>query len=359
MKRVVALLLAVVAMAAVAADSSEAILVLLNSQTSGSPRVYRQALEQIREEAAQGKVLQEFVYGAICPEDPASAKYLEHARPKIRQMAEKRNNALAWYLLSIETQDIDALRKAVDGGNIQAYNAWGTVMHNHILGNPEMSSERREEVAKAIFEVFGKAAAAKDANGLYNLGMCYMTGLGVDKNPELAFDAFRSAAELGHPEAINNLGGCYRDGVAVEQDLAQAAKWFEKSASFGNPYGQINYALALQNGEGVAQDEAKAAKYFEEVIQEHQMPEAYNLLAVCYMTGRGVAKDEKRGTALFLESAKRGFIPAMDNLSSCYDEGTGVEANALKATEWKLRAKAAAGDINAARWLEQNGYKPL
>ena len=359
MKKALAVWLAAMAMAAVAADSSEAILTLLNSQTAGSPRVYRQALQQIREEAAQGKVLQEFVYAVICPEDADSAKYLEHSRPAIRKMAEKRNNALAWYLLSLETQDINALRKAVDGGNIQADNAWGTVMHSHILSNPEMSEARREETAKAIFEVFGKAAAMKDANGLYNLGMCYMTGLGVEKNPELAFNAFRSAAELGHPEAINNIGGCFRDGIAVEQDLAQAAKWFEKSASFGNPYGQINYALALQNGEGVEKDEKQAVKYLEAAIEETRLPEAYNLLAVCYMTGRGVAKDEKRGVELFLESAKRGFVPAFDNLSACYDEGTGVEPNALKATEWKLRAKAALGDVNAARWLEQNGYKPL
>ena len=62
---------------------------------------------------------------------------------------------------------------------------------------------------------------------------------------------------------------------------------------------------------------------------------------------------------LFKESAKQGFPPAMENLCECYGEGRGVKADAMESMVWKLRARAANGDKASAKWLEQNGYKPL
>ena len=41
-------------------------------------------------------------------------------------------------------------------------------------------------------------------------------------------------AELGYPKAQTNLGICYMDGFGVEKDPATAAAWFRKAADQGH-----------------------------------------------------------------------------------------------------------------------------
>ncbi len=337
-----------------AADSSSAILQLLNSRGASSPKAFDAALKQVKAEAEKGRPLQQFVYGLVRPGDPKSKEYLERSRDKITLLAERKNSALAWYLLSLDRQDVGCLKKAAELGNVQALNAWGTLQNNAIMGDETISAEKRAEIQGEVFDAFHKAAEAKDPNGIYNLGMCYMNGIGCEADPKMAINCFRTAAEAGHPDAINNIGGCCREGILVEQDFAQAARWFRLSAELGNAYGQINYGLALQHGEGVDKDEKAAVDYFLAAMEQNS-PEAINLLAMCYFRGRGVAKDDKRAVDLLLKSADMGFPPAMDNLSECYKVGVGVEKDMMESTVWKLRAKAARGDRAAANWLESNG----
>ena len=44
----------------------------------------------------------------------------------------------------------------------------------------------------------------------------------------------------------------------------------------------------------------------------------------------------------------------MENVATCYEKGTGVQANERLALEWKIRSRAARGDRNAQAWLWQN-----
>ncbi|MBQ4470749.1 MAG: sel1 repeat family protein [Kiritimatiellae bacterium] len=329
---------------------SDAMVRLLNSPASQGPRLFEAAAERVASDAKLGMPLQRFIM-AVHPDlppkyrlDEATRKeYLESSRPKIVALAEQRDNSLAWYLLALESDDLKLLERAADAGNVQAENAWGT----YLLGKGE---------PEKAFGYFKSAAAKKDANGIFNLGMCYMQGVGGEPNEKLAFECFRSAADMGHPGAINNIGGCYRDGIVVEKNPELSATWFKKGADLGDMYGQLNYALALQHGEGVAVDEAMAAGLLKESAMQG-CPEAMNVYGMCYFGGRGVARDPVLAVAWFRRSAVAGFPPAMENLSECYDRGVGVEKNSMTSTVWKMRARAAMGDEAAAEWLESVSVK--
>jgi len=329
---------------------SESMVRLLNSSASQGPKLFEAAAERVSSDAKIGLPLQRFMM-AVHPDLPEKyrldeetrKKYLESSRPKIRQLAEQRDNPLAWYLLALETDDVEMLERAANGGNIQALNAWGTFL----LGKGELEK---------AFKCFKSAAAKKDPNGLFNLGMCYMQGVAGEPNEKLAFECFRTAAEMGHPEAINNIGGCYRDGIVLEKSAEMSVQWFAKSAELGDMYGQLNYALALQRGEGVPADEVKAAELLKaSAIQG--CPEAMNVYGMCFFAGRGVARDPMLAVAWFRRSAAEGFPPAMENLAECYDRGVGVEKNAMTSTVWKMRSRAAQGDKAAAEWLETISQK--
>src|SRR5574344_1551129 len=169
---------------------SQAIVRLLNSRASGAPKPYAEAAEIVSADAATGKPLQRFVLAVVStdPGAPAAARldavtrerYLEASRPQIRALATKTSNPLALYLLALDTGDTNLLRRAAEGGNVQAENAWGAMLVSDADGEPP--NPRQRAAFACGFAFFRSAAAKGDANGLYNLGMCYARGLGTKRD---------------------------------------------------------------------------------------------------------------------------------------------------------------------------------
>lgn len=349
-----------------APKSAQAIIDLLNSRSSGSVKGYADAAEVVAADAANGKPLQQFVIALVSEERnaPRAARlspekrkaYLEASRAKIKVLAEKRGNALAWYLLSLEKDDEKMLQRAADGDNVQALNAWGSLIANRAMRDETMLPEVREYTFKRAFDCFRRAANQKDANGFYNLGTCYQRGIGCEKDEIKAFTCFKRSAQAGHPEALNNLGACYREGVSVAVDLPTATRYFAKSAESGNPFGELNYALALSRGEGIDKDEKLAFEYFGRSAKQGN-PLALNAYAMCYFYGKGVEKDEVKALEYLRLAAQYGAPQAMENLALFYDKGLGgLERDDKMALVWKIRARAARGSREAAAWLNKNGY---
>ena len=83
-----------------ALTSSDAVAVLLNSASSCSVTRYAAAKALVEKEAKEGKPLQQFVIGVMSPGTDKGKRYLDEARPKIKMLAETKDNPLAWYLLS-------------------------------------------------------------------------------------------------------------------------------------------------------------------------------------------------------------------------------------------------------------------
>ena len=209
-------------------SSSEAIVVMLNSEGSTSPKRYAEARQRVMEDAEAGKALQKYLIGVTLPEKPYAKAYVEESRDKIKTLAETKNNALAWYLMSLEKNDLKMLRKAADGGNVQAMNALGTISTQEAFAR-NLSTNALENVLTNSFNYFRKAAAKRDANGFINLGTCYFRGFGCEKDYALAFQCYRSAAELGHPEGMDNMSACYQFGHGVEPDEKLSLFWAMKA----------------------------------------------------------------------------------------------------------------------------------
>lgn len=210
--------------------SAQAVAILLNSRTSTGSRLYVQAAEKVAAEAASGAPLQQFVMAVTAMRVrnaatlPPAARldkatidgYIAASKPKIVEMAEKRNNAAAWYLLAVEGDDMEKLEHAAKLGSVQALNALGTIV-----------ASSAPERARGLFE---RAAQCGDANGLYNLGACLAGGIGGAGDGAKALECFVRAAEKGHPEAMEMLAKCYGDGACgTEKDSSLALLWLVRS----------------------------------------------------------------------------------------------------------------------------------
>ena len=344
-----------------------AIIRLLDSRAAASVVKYEEAAKIVAEDAALGKPLQQFVIALVSSEPYAPKyarigekkrkEYLDRSREKIKTLAEKNGNALAWYLLSMENNDRKMLKRAAEGENVQAMNAWGTIQLTEALTNPGIASNDVERILRKSFGYFKKAAEKKDPNGFYNLGMCYMNGYGTEQDVDMAYDSFKFAADAGHPEAMNNLGGFFRDGIVVEKDIHAATRWFKRSSDLGNPYGQLNYGLALQRGEGVDKPDPKAAAELFKASAMQGNADAMDAYAMCLYRGDGVKKNDRLAVTWYKRSAALGCAHAMENLAFCSAMGIGgMTTSQEEATVWKVRARAARGDSNAVAWLIQNGH---
>lgn len=351
--------------AASSASAEGAVLRLLNSRAAGSVRDYSEAAAEVAAEARRGGIVQGYLLALFSRDNDApKAMRLDAAtrtnlfarcRGPIERLAREGDNAMAWYLLALETGNTNMLRHAAVRGNVQAANAWGS----HVFSQAMVDGLRAEELEKVSAEAYGffkMAAGRGDANGLCNMGTCAWRGLGTPRDEQAAFAFFRAAAEKGHPEAINNIGAFFRDGIVVERDLELATKWFAKSASYENPYGQFNYALALRRGEGVAVDLEKAAVLLEKASAGGCV-EAMNVYGVVLWRGEGVKPDPEKAFELFMRAANTGYPPAMENVSTCYEKGVGVKASDRLSIEWKIRSRAAQGDRAAEDWLRREAER--
>ena len=106
------------------------------------------------------------------------------------------------------------------------------------------------------------AAERGNATAQTNLGYCYKTGKGVDKDAEQAVKWYRKAADQGNETAQNNLGVCYQYGIGVSQNYTEAARWFRMSAENGYVLGQYNLGSCYENGEGVEKDRSAAIMWY-------------------------------------------------------------------------------------------------
>jgi len=194
-------------------------------------RTYAAALEIVEREARAGKPLQQFLIGVTTDDKALSEKYLKASRAKIKLLAERTDNPLAWYLLSIEKNDFACLKKAADGGNVQALNALGAVATQEAMTRTGMTSNSMDKVQSISFEYFRRAAMKSDPNGYINLGTCYLRGLGCKQDMGLAFMCFKAAADAGHPEGMDNVSACYQFGHGVKPDAEQSLLWAMRGRS--------------------------------------------------------------------------------------------------------------------------------
>ena len=208
-----------------AMTSADAVAIVLNSRNAVGVRTFAAAQEMVLREAKEGKPLQQFVVGVTTDDKELAAKFLEASREKIREMAEKNDNSLAWYLLSLEKNDLTMLQRAADGGNIQALNAMGTIATQEAVSRSGLSTNQVEIVLRKSYDCFRRAAEQRDANAFINLGTCYLRGFGCKKDMTLAFACFRAAAEAGHPEGMDYMAACYQFGHGVKPDNALSLYW--------------------------------------------------------------------------------------------------------------------------------------
>lgn len=206
-----------------------------------------------------------------------------------------------------------------------------------IHGTLEKSTFRHKgsddaKILEAFQLIFG------DSEAQFNLGNSYL-----EKDPEKAVEFFRAATAQGNPAAECSLARCYIKGIGVEQNTEMAIKHYQSSADKGIADAQAFMGARYQKNLEVLnlkQDFVLALKYFK-LAADQKNADGYTGLGLCYWNGEGVEKDTKEAVRLFTLGAEAGNAQAHEMLGLCYEHGIGgLAKSASKAQEhYQLAAK--------------------
>ena len=72
------------------------------------------------------------------------------------------------------------------------------------------------------------SSATDRATKLYELGLRYQAGEGVEKDLQIAFEMFQLAADRNHIAATFSLGLCFENGKGVEKNEHKAFECYNK-----------------------------------------------------------------------------------------------------------------------------------
>lgn len=239
--------------------------------------------------------------------------------------------------------------------------SWLKMQYVWVLDAPN-PAQQREKLQQAR-----DGAARGDAESTYKLGLYYLNGQGVERDPVEARKWMLQAAEQGWVQAQVAMGVTTLPQPAGG-DADEAIGWFRKAAEQGSPVGQYmlggfllkqgrqDEALALlrqsaQQGSakgqsllavvlmrgGSPEDLAEAIVLLNKAAAQND-PDALTELGWCYETARGVPMDPAQAAALYKRAAVEGNARAQIYLARLYETGKGVPQDTAKAQELRLMA---------------------
>ncbi|CAB4386683.1 unnamed protein product [Rhizophagus irregularis] len=220
---------------------------------------------------------------------------------------------------------------------------------------------------KKAFELLLSLAEEENLDAQYNLAICYMDGIGTQKDEKKAFDLFlksiqqnkshvhinntmkiyneRIKFEMGLESAISNnsiaqnsVGFCFQSGKGgLKINVTRGFKWYLKSAIAGYAEGQFNLGCCYEYGNGTDKNEIKAFEWYLKSAKNGCV-KAQIHLAICYQNGRKMDKNETKAFEWYLKSAENGNVKSQSYMGYCYLKGYGIDKNETKAFEWYLKS---------------------
>ncbi|EPE04729.1 cell cycle inhibitor protein [Ophiostoma piceae UAMH 11346] len=121
-----------------------------------------------------------------------------------------------WGMRANPREGAEWLRKAADCASIEI-----------------ADDEAQIKEGKDVNVVERKARKAQFALSIYELGVSYMNGWGIDQDKALALRCFEIAGSWGDVDALAEAGFCYAQGVGCKKNLKTSAKFYRQAEAKG------------------------------------------------------------------------------------------------------------------------------
>jgi len=185
--------------------------------------------------------------------------------------------------------DVESLREKAKSGDL---NAKVELAHLSLI-----TQQGVEYDAEMIFETFAAGAKADLSRAHYGLAKCYVMGVNVDPDQNLALKHAKTSAEMNDPEGIRYLGNCYLYGRGMEEpDVEKGVELLKKSINMGNVMAEFTYAFYLTRNCKDRESNKEGLKLVKSLI-ERKHPDGTHLMGTLYHNGQG-GLDKSRELAM-------------------------------------------------------------
>lgn len=222
-------------------------------------------------------------------------------------------------------------KTAAEGGFAEAQNKYAEIL------------QKRNEKEEA-FKWYKKAAEQGLARAQGNLAECYINGVGVTADLELAKKWCEKAVEK------HDFVAQYFMAVYFVKNQSDKYWWYRQSADQGYAKSQNMVGRYLEEGcGGVTKNKIEAVEWFRKAA-ENGYAVAQNNLGNCLYSGRGCTRNYQEAVKWYRKAAEQSHAQAQTNLADCLDEGIGCAADKAEAFKWYTLA-AKRGNKDAQKKL--------
>jgi len=170
-----------------------------------------------------------------------------------------------------------------------------------------------------------RAAKSGDCEAAFEVGACYLNGIGVDKDADRAVEFFKMGAENGSPGAALTLGDMLEQGFINNDgqriaDFDVAFQLFKIASDGGLAAGTYRMGLMYRDGKGVPQDMAAALTLMTDAACRG-FDQAQMTLFYMYRDGCGTDRDMGRAIEYLKMAAEKRNEEAISKLEDLYFKG--------------------------------------
>ncbi len=179
------------------------------------------------------------------------------------------------------------------------------------------------------------------------LGMMYLYGRGVDRDPDKALECFRTAVEKGITNAYENIFDRLWE-IGSKESVEEMSRIVSGFVSKGEKWAFVFQGLMCWHGVGAEKDLAEALKCFRKAMEERTPRSSsclYDLLSEI-----GTEESIEEMTALASKYAGLGEPWALDRMGNAFLKGRGVKKD-IEAGIELLRKAVECGSAESARDL--------
>ena len=216
-------------------------------------------------------------------------------------------------------------------------------------------TEINTDMAKYFYNLSEKTEVKGNAENLseayYLLAKKYLEGGAIERDEKHAYELFKKSADYDHTLAIYNLGICYKTAKGTEKNIKKAIECFERVEA--RLPSEAHYQLgSIYDSLGGKANDSRAVKSYRTSAEKGNDKSMTNL-GIHYYYGTGVPQSYKEAVKWYLRASKKGNSFAQYNLGRCYFTGNGVPRDLVASREW-FEKSASGGNKQAKHYLIDN-----
>ncbi len=166
----------------------------------------------------------------------------------------------------------------------------------------------------------------------------------------------KRSAKAGDPDSSFEVGSCYLNGIGTEKDVGKAVEFLKLGAEQGSAGAALTLGDMLERGyvnkENYRVSDYNAAFVLFKIAADGGLAAGTHRMGMMYKDGRGTHQCIETAVDLITDAAERGWNKAKVDLYYIYRDGGCVEKDFEKALKY-LRAAAEDGDGDAISLLKE------